>query len=144
MMRLKKENGFTLIELMIVVAILGIIVAFGYPAYRDQVIKARRADGMAFILDIADREERFYSDQGTYTNTITDLGYADGNSPEGAYYLATFPGGHPNNADLTISFAITVTPQNGQEADTKCGAFTLTSLGVKTVSGSLTVPDCWK
>ena len=142
MMKLKRPNGFTLIELMIVVAILGIVVAFGYPAYRDQVIKARRADGMAFIVDIADRQERFYADRGTYTTTMTDLGYADANSPEGAYYTATITDDPAN--DLTITFTVTVTPQNGQEADTKCGAFTLTSLGIKTIGGTSTVQNCWK
>ncbi len=142
MMNLKRPNGFTLIELMIVVAILGIVIAFGYPAYRDQIVKARRADGMAFILDIADRQERFYADRGTYTTTMTDLGYADANSPEGAYYTAAITDDPAN--DLTITFTVTVTPQNGQEADTRCGAFTLTSLGVKTIGGSSTVQDCWK
>ncbi|MDH3871761.1 MAG: prepilin-type N-terminal cleavage/methylation domain-containing protein [Gammaproteobacteria bacterium] len=137
-----KENAFTLVELMIVVAIIGIIVAFGYPAYRDQVIKARRADGMAFLLDIADREERFYADRATYTTTITDLGYADANSPEGGYYSASISDDPAD--DLTITFTITVTPQNGQDADTKCGAFTLTSLGAKSVGGTSSVVDCWK
>lgn len=141
-MKLKKTKGFTLVELMIVVAIIGIVVAFGYPAYRDQVMKARRADGMAFLLDIADRQERFYADRGTYTTTITDLGYADANSPEGGYYSASVTDDPAN--DLTITFTVTVTPQNGQDADTKCGAFTLTSLGVKSISGSSSVQDCWK
>jgi type IV pilus assembly protein PilE len=142
MMNLKRPNGFTLIELMIVVAILGIVIAFGYPAYRDQIAKARRADGMAFILDIADRQERFYADRGTYTTTMTDLGYADANSPEGSYYTAAITDDPAN--DLTITFTVTVTPQNGQEADTRCGTFTLTSLGAKSIGGSSTVQDCWK
>jgi type IV pilus assembly protein PilE len=134
-----KTRGMTLIELMIVIAVLGIVIALGYPSYRDQVIKARRADGMAYLLDIADREERHYSDTGAYTTTITDLGYADDLSPEGEHYKATI-----SSTDTSMLYTISVAPQGAQAKDTRCGTFTLTSLGVKSISGSASVDDCWK
>jgi len=137
-----KMRGFTLIEAMIVVAILGIIVAFGYPSYRDQVIKSRRAEGMGELLELADRLERYYSDKGTYAgatlgNSNTDIFHAT--TAKGHYTLAIVDA-ETNN----IQFAVTATPINGQEDD-KCHTFKLTSQGIETVSGgSLTADECWK
>ena len=67
----KHIRGFTLIEAMIVVALIGIIVALGYPSYRDQVIKSRRSDGMAALLELADRMERHYSDVAPINKPMT-------------------------------------------------------------------------
>ena len=133
---MKKTHGFTLIELMIVVAILAIIVAIGYPSYRDQVMKARRADGKAFLLEIADRQERFYSDQSSYTTDITDLGFDDAIAPDG-YYTAAIT--DDPTGDLTLSYTITVTPLGSQLKD-KCASFTVTSQGTRPASPA----DCWE
>ena len=74
----KKMRGFTLIEAMIVVALIAFIAAIGYPSYRDQVIKSRRSDGMAALLELADRMERHYSDVSTYTKADGgDIAVAD-------------------------------------------------------------------
>lgn len=137
-----KARGFTLIEAMIVVALIGIIVAFGYPSYRDQVIKSRRAEGMGELLELADRLERYYSDKGTYVgatlgNSNSDIFHAT--TAKGHYTLAIV-GAETDN----IQFAVTATPKNGQEKD-KCHTFKLTSQGIKTVSGgSLSADECWK
>ena len=129
-------RGFTLIELMVVVAILAIIVAIGYPSYRNQVMKARRADGKAFLLEIADRQERYYADQSTYTTTITDLGFDDDIATDG-YYKAAIT--DDPTGDLTLSYTITVTPI-GTQQDDRCNSFTLTSQGKRTSSPA----DCWE
>ena len=128
-------RGFTLIELMIVVAIIAILVAIGYPSYRNQVMKSNRADGKIFALEIADRQERFYSDQSTYTTTITDLNFDNANSPEGHYTAAITD--DPAN-DIGITYTITVTPAGNQEND-KCTSMSINSQGLKSSS-----PDgCW-
>ena len=128
-------RGFTLIELMIVLAIVALIIAFGYPSYRTQVLQANRSDGMIFVLEIADRQERFYSDRSTYTTDITDLGYANTTSPDGKYTVAITD--DPSN-DITLTYRITATPQ-GNQADDTCDSFTVDSLGTRTSS-----PDgCW-
>jgi type IV pilus assembly protein PilE len=135
-----KMRGFTLIEAMIVVAILGIIVAFGYPSYRDQVMKSRRADGMAALLELADRMERHYSDAGTYkqsdgTNTVLGDVFPGFSSD---YYTLSIV------SQDNISFKVRSAPKGSQLKD-KCGTFELTSQGVQSVSGgSLSKDDCWK
>ncbi len=138
-----KDNGFTLIELMIVVAILGIVVAFGYPAYRDQVIKSRRAEGMGELLELADRMERYYSDQGSYAGVCAAEIFG-GSCADDSGKHTTEKGNYKLSitAQDAVSFAIEADPQSKQAAD-KCGKFTLTSLGAKGVSKS-TVEKCWK
>jgi len=138
-----RTKGFTLIEVMMVVAILGIIVAFGYPSYQEQVRKSRRAEGMAELLEMADRLERRYSDQGTYGGINADALYgistADNTRPttNGHYKLDIV------SAD-NVQFTISAAPQGPQTKD-KCGTFTMDSHGVKTVSGSISVDNCkWK
>ena len=133
-------RGFTLIEAMIVVAIIGIIVAFGYPSYRDQVMKSRRADGMSGLLELADRLERHYSDVGTYTKSDgSDIAVADvfpGFSSD--YYTLTI------DAQDNLNFTVSATRKGTQSKD-KCGTFTLTSQGEKRISlNSLPIEDCWK
>lgn len=128
-------RGFTLIELMVVLAIVAVILAFAYPSYRNQVMKANRSDGMIFILEIADRQERFYSDRGTYTTDITDLGYADTTSPDGHYTVAITD--DPSN-DITITYQITATPQ-GDQVDDTCDSYTFDSLGTRSSSPA----GCW-
>jgi type IV pilus assembly protein PilE len=134
---IKKTHGFTLIELMIVLAILSIVVAIGYPTYLEQVRKSRRADGMGQLLELADRMERAYTDRGTYPSTISDI------------YVTTTDGGLYTLSIVSannVSFTVRATPTSvkNQNKD-KCHTFTLTSLGDKSVSGgSLGATDCWK
>ncbi len=142
MMNLKRSRGFTLIELMIVVAIIGIIMAFGYPSYRDQVIKSRRAEGMGELLELADRMERFYSDRGTYAGATLGGGAGDiyPSTSENGYYSLSFTG-----APDAISFTVNSAPTTkGNQDKDKCGTFTLTSLGVKSISGTVPLEECWK
>jgi type IV pilus assembly protein PilE len=138
----KRANGFTLIELMIVVAVLAIIIALGYPSYRDQVMKARRTEAMGELLELADRLERYYADQGTYAGAT--LGGAESDiyptTTEGGYYTLSI------TAQDNVAFSLQAVPVAGRsQAKDKCDTFTITSLGVKGVSGgSLAVKDCWK
>jgi type IV pilus assembly protein PilE len=76
MVRLKKTLGFTLIELMIVVAIIAILAAIAYPSYLDSIRKSRRVDAKTEVLDVAQRLEAFFARNGQYTNDMQDLGYA--------------------------------------------------------------------
>ena len=131
-------RGFTLIELMIVVAIVAITVAIGYPAYRDQVMKSRRAEGMGELLELADRLERYYANQvpGTYAGASLGAGAGDvyeEYTEKGNYQLIIDDAG-------TTTFTISADPVPPQDND-KCGMFTLDSMGQKTAEGG---NSCWK
>jgi len=84
------DSGFTLIELMITVAIVAIIAAIAIPSYQAQSLKARRSDGQAFLLNIQSRMERYMYDEDTYPASLTDLGFdaAKKRSPEGFYEVS--------------------------------------------------------
>lgn len=74
-MKNKASRGFTLIELMIVVAIIGIIAAIGYPSYTTYVKKAGRAEAQALLLEVMERQEQAYRSNLRYTTELTALGY---------------------------------------------------------------------
>ena len=72
---LKKMRGITLLELMIVVMIVGVLAAIAYPNYRDAAARAKRNEAKAALLQIATNQERFYLNNNTYTNDMTQLGF---------------------------------------------------------------------
>jgi type IV pilus assembly protein PilE len=139
-----QSGGFTLIELMIVVAIVAILAAIAYPSYQDSVRKSRRADAQAVLLEAAQWLERHYTANHTY---VVDFATAfptalkkspkDG-GPAGGYYAITL-------ATAANTFTLTAAPQptGGQDKD-KCGGLTLTHTGAKGVQGAgATVAQCW-
>jgi type IV pilus assembly protein PilE len=129
-MKHNRSAGFTLIELMIVVAIVAILAAIAYPSYTRYVEQARRADAKSALLDAAQRLERCY----TQTNTYVDCNFA-ANSPDGFYTVAA-------TTQTATAFTLTATPQ-GVQANSPCGTYTLTHDGTRTVSGPLTADRCW-
>ena len=67
------QRGFTLIEVMIVIVILGILVTVGLPSYQDSIRKSRRADGMAALMELSARQERFYAQNSVYSHWLSRL-----------------------------------------------------------------------
>ncbi len=131
---MKKVIGFTLIEVMIVVVIVGILASIAYPSYIDYVTRSNRAEAHAALLKVANLEEQFYLDNKSYTDTMTDLGFAaDPYVTEHGYYSV---GASVNGSTLTI----TATPQGSQAArDSSCQTITITDTGAKGPSA-----ECWK
>lgn len=142
MMQVKKvcAKGFTLIEIMIVVAIIGILSSIALPAYQKYVLRSHRTAAVSALQDLASRETTFYSTNNAYTASLTTLGYSSDPYPvpnaSDAFYNIT--------ASVTAtSFTLTATAINSQLKDTDCGNFVINDLGVKTESGSSTSELCW-
>lgn len=134
-------QGFTLLELLMAIVIVSILVGIALPSYTEFVKKGRRADGMAALLDVANRQEQFLLDRNTYTVTVTDLGLPT-TSADGHYTITVAA---PTAAcPINRCYALTATPASGspQEQDTKCTSFRLTSAGLKTATGE-DAAECW-
>ena len=142
-----KLRGFSLIELMITVAIVALLAAIALPSYSNYVRKAKRMDAKIALLDMASRQERFFSTNNTYTNVAANLGYSA--------LPASVPGSGTTTYEISVSAASTVaysllaTPKTDQLKDS-CGSYSINQLGVQanTFSGaSLTATlsaDCWR
>jgi len=136
-MRVQHSRGFTLIELMIAVAVVGILAAIAYPSYQDSVRKARRADAKSALLDAAQRQERFYSENSQYTAPLGTGGLNLSATTTDGYYTLAITNADANTAGRISTFTITATPVAGttQEKDTTCTIFSLNQIGVKCVKG---------
>jgi type IV pilus assembly protein PilE len=143
---MQRVRGFTLIEVMVVVAILGIIAAVAFPSYRSYIIKANRSAAQSFMLEIASRQERYLLDKRAYAD-----------APDAAALLSTLGMTVPSNVspNYTIttatvagpppSYIVTATPIGKQASDdTQCGTLTINGANNKTATGSGGLSACWK
>ena len=159
----RRAGGFTLVELMIVVAIATILFSIAIPTYIAQVRQSRRTDAKTALLDLAGREESFFSTNGSdYTNLAGSLGYTGWpvKTPSG-YYTISFAAGagascvaaqgaalgcDPNpNAPNGPSYYLIATPVAGtsQAGDTQCTSFAVDSIGNQYATGTYTSAQCW-
>ena len=143
----KDPRGFTLIELMIVVAVIAILAAIAYPSYQDSIRKSRRADAKAVLLQAAQWMERFYTENHRYDQNRAGTAVAlpftrspiDGSTQ---YYDISLAAVAQN------TFTLNAAPTSGaDQTKDKCKTLTLTSTGVKGVSGvalGVTADECWR
>ena len=135
-----KLSGFTLIELMITVAILAIIAAVAIPSYTSYVDRGKRAEARTALLDIAARQERHYSNKRKYADQLSKLRMSGTKSENGYYTLSLLP--RPSGSSYQ-DFDATATPSGW--TDDKCGVLGIDETGAKTHSLSYP-PDpalCW-
>ncbi len=145
---MKRQRGISLLELLIVVAIVGILGAIAYPSYQDQVRRTSRSDCAGALAGLGNAMERYFTVNSTY------LGAAAGGADTGA--PAIFPVTCPTDGDtatynLTIQAAtgstyVVQAAPTGRQAGDRCGTLTLSNTGLKGVTGAaagLTPQDCW-
>ncbi|MBT8102842.1 MAG: type IV pilin protein [Gammaproteobacteria bacterium] len=145
---MNNQRGFNLVELMIVVAIVGLIAAFAYPSYLEQVRKTRRADCSGALTSLGSSMERYF----TVNNTYEGAGAAGGDTGTPTIFSGTCPvDGGAATYNLTIDAATASTytlhaAPTGAQAGDKCGTLTLTNTGLKDVTGAaagMTRDTCW-
>lgn len=144
----RRHRGFTLVELMVTIAIVGILASIAYPAYRAQVLRAQRTDATAALLRVAAAQERYYLQNNTYAATAnittappTGLGIP---GTDRRYYTLTI-----ESTDLVNAFTAVAVPATGspQLKDTNCARFTVTEAllrGATKSSGTDNTTTCWR
>ncbi|MEY2855114.1 MAG: hypothetical protein RL030_2246 [Pseudomonadota bacterium] len=135
---MKRQRGVTLMELMTVVGVIGILSAIAYPAYVEQARRGKRASAKAMLTEVLQNEERFYSENNTFTITMADMGYGGGpyTSENGTHTITLAAG---PSGSIATSVSISAAPVAG---DAKCGTMTLTSTQARSASGSEPA-ICW-
>ena len=143
---IKKTAGFTLIELMITVAVIGILAAIALPSYNQYIARAKRAEARAAILQAEGWLERFYTENNQYTNNSP----ADNANSVFSSKYSSVPNSGAANYSVTLvvttqSFTITTSPLGSMTGD-KCGSYIKNSVGSLAIGGSATAPlaDCIK
>lgn len=136
-----KQAGFTLLELMITVAVVAILSAIAYGSYRDQVMKSRRSAAAVCLMERAQFMERFYTTNMTYLNAPAP---AACDAAVNAHYNAPSFNGTPT----ARAYSLQIVPRTGgvqANQDTKCATLRIDQAGVRSVTGtsSSTPTDCW-
>lgn len=139
---MNKNKGFTLIELMIVVAIVGIIAAIAYPSYQDHVRKTHRSLAQADLMELAQWMERQYAGNFSYldnSDAVRALPFTQSPRTGTAFYdLSVVKGSVKKNA-----YTLQAVPRTNQQKD-KCGTLFLDQAGLRNAQkDKVTVPDCW-
>lgn len=141
-MTMRKNLGFTLIELMIVVAIIGILGAIAYPSYTEYVMRGHRADARAGLLQTQLWMERAATATGEYPTVLpAELTWANDNSKR---YTIGFAA-----KNTKAAFTLTAIPKEGPQSEDRCGTLTLTHTGARGVedqptgSSTMSAADCW-
>ncbi len=154
-----KNEGFTLLELMIVVAIIGIIAAVAFPSYRESVAKGNRSDAIAALIAFQGAMERHYTETNSYcdaaqssgSNSCGDSSTKDTGKPDIFSDVVPIDGGDAYY-NLTISavtansYTLTAT-RTGSMSNDRCGDFSITNIGVKSIANQesgVTASDCWR
>lgn len=132
---MNNNQGMTFIELMIVLAILAIIVALAYPAYTDYVREARRGDAQQTMLNMANLQEQFRTNNTTYGTTAQICGSATGCNIDTHNIAVT--------TNTATDYVITATAQGAQTAD-KEGATSCTTMTLAADGGKGSTAACWR
>lgn len=130
----RRAAGFTLVELMVVVAILGILAAIAYPAYQQYVLRANRAEAQAVLTETAQFMERYFTTNGTYVGAalLSNVSPKNASGAKVSYNISFSAG------PAATSFTLQAAPTGNQTSDS-CGTMTLAHTGAQTPSTG----NCW-
>lgn len=129
---MNRPKGFTLVELMITVAIVAILSAVAIPSYQQYILKSRRAVAKTFLLDVSAKQQQYLLDARTYATSLSALNISLP-SEISRFYDASFP-----TTPTATAFTIQVSPKNGQEKDLSGATISIDNAGTK-------LPDsAWK
>ena len=139
---MRRIQGFTLIELMVVIAIVAILAAIAVPAFTGQVRKSRRSDAMQALSDLQLKEERYRASNATYGSIPAVGGSA---TSQNAFYALTYSTPAtlaPCTCSAATCYALTGTAQGAQASDTACASMVLTNR-CGSISKTPTTDRCW-
>lgn len=137
---MKQYEGFSLLELMVVVVILGILAAIAIPSYQSSAIRGQRANTQAVMLEIIQAQDRFYAQNLRYTTNISELDAYSSNSViagDGNYTIVAQACDQNPNSDPCAQLNATRNP-----ADPECGTISLDTFGARNVTAG-SVAECW-
>lgn len=129
---MRKSKGFTLIELMVAVAVVGILAAVAYPSYMEHVRKTRRVETQTLMMDVVTRQQQRMLDVRNFTDKLSDLGITLPTQVDNAYTVKITP----DTSSAVPKFTVTATPKGGQ-AKESCGTLSVTDRAVKSPA------QCW-
>ena len=157
-MRSLRARGFTLIEIMIAVAVVALLAAIAYPSYQESILRSKRSEGKAALLKIMQLEERFYTVNNRYTDQLGELfgrsGATVGSNDDSINGYYTISASSAPTGNLAQSVTLTAAPGNTNAAETRektfadpdatgCGSLSLTSTGIKSRTGTADMKKCW-
>jgi type IV pilus assembly protein PilE len=142
---LRRMRGVSLMELLVVIAVLGTLAAIAVPSYRRYLIRSQRSEAKIALMQVQTAQEKFYLQNNTYTNSITGgpgVGLGMGTVSETGKYdiaITTF-------AADGQSYVATASPRSGggQTDDVICANFTINERGTRGISGTGAAETCWK
>ena len=138
MMRNTKNGGMTLVELLIVVAIVAILASITFPSWNSQVLKARRADAKNALMFVLAEQEKYRANNGSYASNMSALGLSTYNSSSRDYYNVSIV------SSSASAFVASAAPNtNSEQHGDGCGTFAINQSGPDDSSGYASIADCW-
>ena len=137
-----RQRGFTLVETMVVMVVVAILVGIALPAYQNSLNKGRRSDARSALMDAANRQESLMLDRNTYTENMTQLGFATDPMVSDERYYTVDAVDCGDGIDRCYVLTATPHPSGAQAGDTRCTTLVVDSNGARTATGSAPM-ECW-